>query len=472
MGSTQAKQLLIGWASADITPEKPIQLQGQFHERISKYVRDPLTVTAWAMESVGEDGDAEQAIMLSIDVADVPLVVLDDLRTQVGAELQDFDPGKLFLNATHTHTSLLLVEGIYFRPAPPGVMTPPENRALLVRQATNAAVRAWRGRKPGGVSRALGHAAVGYCRRLVYDDGSAVLYGSSKTPRFREVEGTQDHGVEILFCWDESDQLTGVVANVACPSQVVEANYYISADFWGAARKELRKRFHEDLFVYPMTGAAGDQSPRDLVRHGLHESNMMDETGMEEMGRRIANAVEYAYQTAQSKVHTEVVFRHHEEELDLPMRKATRKEAEDAKKAHDELTSKQIDSASREAMELLRAKSTMERFVQQGEDPRYSMDLHVIRLGDIAIATNPFELFLDYGLRMKARSKAEQTFLVQLAGDIGPNYLPTAKAVAGGGYGAMVIDNKVGPKGGEILVDRTVELINGMWDEKGGRDGR
>ena len=59
---------------------------------------------------------------------------------------------------------------------------------------------------------------------------------------------------------------------------------------------------------------------------------------------------------------------------------------------------------------------------------------------------------------------AEQTFVVQLSGDWGV-YLPTAKAVAGGHYGTMITDNCVGPEGGDILVDRTVELINGMWDD-------
>ena len=219
MGSTPSdeKQLRIGWASADITPDKPIQLQGQFHERISKHVRDPLTVTALALESDGEDGHTEQAIMVSCDVCDVSRAVVEELRSHVGAQLQDFDSSKLFLNTTHTHTSLLLVEDVYFPPAPPGVMKPSENVALLLRQSCDAAVRAWKDRKPAGVSWALGHAAVGFCRRVVYGDGSAAMYGTSDTPRFRGVEGTQDHGIEMLFCWDEGDQLTGVVVNVACP---------------------------------------------------------------------------------------------------------------------------------------------------------------------------------------------------------------------------------------------------------------
>jgi len=42
-------------------------------------------------------------------------------------------------------------------------------------------------------------------------------------------------------------------------------------------------------------------------------------------------------------------------------------------------------------------------------------EFHVIRLGDIAIATNPFELFMDYGVLIKARSKAVFTLLVQLS---------------------------------------------------------
>ena len=461
-----AKQLLIGWASADITPDKPVQLHGQHNERISKYVRDPLTVTALAIENVSEDGDPEQAIMLSVDVPDAPRTVIEELRTLVGAELQDFDTSKLFMNTTHTHTSLLLVEGFYYPPAPPGVATPTENYELLLRQSCDAIVRAWKSRKPGGVSWALGHAVVGFCRRVFYDDGSAVMYGSSDTPRFRGVDGPQDHGVEILFCWDEAEQLTGVLACVACPAQVVEAQYYISADYWAAVRTELRKKFHKDLFVYPVISPAGDQSPRDLVRRGRGEPSMREEAGLEEMGRRIANAVEYAFHTAQSEVHREMVFQHHVEELDLPKRKATRAEMENAQKAYDELAAKHLDPRSYDASFLRRAERTIERFENQGEDPRFLIDLHVIRLGDIAFSTNPFELFVEWGLQIKARSKAAQTFAVELSGDCGPAYLPTARAVAGGGYGAEIVDNIVGPEGGQILVDRTVELINGMWPDE------
>jgi hypothetical protein len=49
----------------------------------------------------------------------------------------------------------------------------------------------------------------------------------------------------------------------------------------------------------------------------------------------------------------------------------------------------------------------------------------------VAIATDDFELFTDFGIRIKARSRALQTFLIQLAGP--GTYVPTERAARGGG---------------------------------------
>jgi len=87
-------------------------------------------------------------------------------------------------------------------------------------------------------------------------------------------------------------------------------------------------------------------------------------------------------------------------------------------------------------------------------------EIHVLRIGDVVICTNEFELYTDYGIRIQARSNALQTFVIQLTGP--GSYLPTEKAVKGGSYSAVVQSNLVGPEGGQILVDRTVELINSL----------
>ena len=123
-----------------------------------------------------------------------------------------------------------------------------------------------------------------------------------------------------------------------------------------------------------------------------------------------------------------------------------------------------FDKNSGEFLALRRTENIIKRYEQQEKNPFRKIEFHVIRLGDVAFATNPYEMFLDYGIRIKARSKALQTFIIQLACTCTwGEYLPTAKAVAGGGYGAEVVSNLVGPEGGQLLVNQTVKLINEMW---------
>jgi len=64
--------------------------------------------------------------------------------------------------------------------------------------------------------------------------------------------------------------------------------------------------------------------------------------------------------------------------------------------------------------------------------------------GNIAIATNPFELFVDYGMMIKAHSKAILTFFVQLSCQHS-GYFPAERAARGGGYSAEKY--LVGPDG-------------------------
>jgi hypothetical protein len=114
---------------------------------------------------------------------------------------------------------------------------------------------------------------------------------------------------------------------------------------------------------------------------------------------------------------------------------------------------------------------TVERFESQktNPDPTYETELHVLRIGDAVVCTNPFELFTEYGIRLKARSPAIQTLVVQLAGH--GWYLPTEAAARGGSYSAVVHGVRVGPEGGQMLVDQTVEAIKALWNEPKNRTG-
>jgi hypothetical protein len=451
-------RISVGWASVDITPDRPVALAGQMHTRISKSVHDPLTATALALET-----PSDQAVMISVDFAGRS-GILEPVRERVKARLRDFDPDKLLLHGTHTHTAPETQEGIYVLPAE-GVMPIAEYREFLIARLADAAVRAWENRKPGGVSWGLGFAEVARNRRAVYADGKTIMYGKTDRVDFSHVEGYEDHAVDLLYFWNEG-KLTGVAINLSCPSQEVEGQYYVSADFWGDVRTELRKRHGPGLFVYPMTGAAGDQSPHLLFRQRAEET-MLRRRGLtrtQEIARRIANAVDDVIEPARRDIRTSLPFHHRVERMRLPLRRITEADYETNQREYERQLKLPETDRTRQFHLYLR-KRVLDNWERQKHDPYYPIETHIIRLGDIAIATNPFELYLDYGVRIEARSKAEQTLVVQLACGAG-GYLPTARAIVGGSYGAGVENGPVGPEGGQALVERTVELINGLWDQR------
>ncbi|MBQ8879597.1 MAG: hypothetical protein IJY69_01995 [Clostridia bacterium] len=79
-------------------------------------------------------------------------------------------------------------------------------------------------------------------------------------------------------------------------------------------------------------------------------------------------------------------------------------------------------------------------------------------------ATNPFELFISFGNRIRATCPAAQTFLLQLCDGTG-GYLPTELAVRGGHYRAYVTSGQTGPDGGDLLVDKTLDILHKMWND-------
>jgi len=467
-----AAELMVGTAVIDITPKEPVAVSGQFHLRIANTVETPLTANVIALESRQDGLSRDVAIMVSCDLLYIPSEVLELVRKAVGERLPDLDTRKLFLNGTHTHTAPVLLLDKYPIPSE-GVIQVKQYRSFLAERVADAIVQAWNSRGAGSVTWGLSHAVVAYNRRAVYTDGSARMYGKTDVAAFRNLEGYEDHDINTLFFWNDSGELAGAVVNVSCPSQEVESRSAVNADFWHPVREHLRERFGERLCVLGWTGASGDQSPHLMYRKEADERmrKLRGLTRLEEIARRIVRSVNDAYEIVKNDRRADVPLIHKVETIHLPMRLVTDAEYVEAKAAVEKAAA-QIEqnpkAAVREYRRMKWYEMTVKRFDRQRTDPKpmYEMELHVLRIGDVAIATNSFELFTDYGIRMKARSKAVQTFIVQLAGP--GTYLPTEKAIRGGHYSAVVHSSLVGAEGGDILVNRTVGIINSLWTKPSG----
>ena len=190
---------------------------------------------------------------------------------------------------------------------------------------------------------------------------------------------------------------------------------------------------------------------------------MFDVSGCERIARRLATEVEYALSDVTEFI-GDTTLEHKTMTVDLPLRRGTPEQYATAKKAIEDfgkaLGNGTINFADNARMHVYAG--TVARFEVQKTRDIVPIEVHVLRLGDIAFATNPFELFLNYGNQIRARSKAAQTFLVQLSCGA-QGYLPTKKAEEGSHYSAYVSSGSVGHAGGDLLVRKTISEINGMF---------
>ena len=494
-----SEKLLIGIAEESITPEDfHISLRGQFYERIAEYVETDISVTAMAVEK-----DGEQFTLLSCDLTSIGDNLIARVRKNL-AGLAGFDPMKLAISATHTHTSHMYSYGKRYKSTSnvevmaryangkkyvplTGDRKPSLNNdealEFLVEKCSKAVKDAWENRHEAHMKFGFGRASVGHNRRVCYDDGSAKMWGDTNLANFKEMEAGEDSGIEMGFIENKEGKLEGVIANVSCPSQILEQRSFISSDYWGKVRVILREKYGEDLKVLCLCAAAGDLCPRDLVRWVNPETpindpnvkrpnyiertadpSMFDIKGTWIAGRRIAREIIDAYEESAVADPCDVL-RHEVVHLDLPFRRVTIKEYEAADKALKEFFATCPDTFNYEDNARMHVYAgTIARYEDQQTRDVFPIEFHVVRLGNVAFATNPFELFLNYGNQIRARSLARQTFLVQLCCGA-DGYLPTAKAESGSHYSAYVTSGQVGHEGGDLLVRKTVATINKFFRE-------
>ena len=493
-------KIKIGWSEVSIVPEgRRVDLVGQFYERISGEVETPIAVSALAMEC-GDD----QMVFVGCDLVSTSNKLLKSVREYLPEDC-GFDKSKLIISAIHTHTSLgyfgrsdsfsnplqnlnaYKPDHVKYVPMvhddSEDIMRGEEAKTFLVERIAKAAMEAWANRAEGAYACGFGRAAVGMCRRVCYDDGSAKMWGNSHHANFTELESGNDSGIELMFTYDTDKKLTGVIANVACPAQVLEHQSFISSDYMGKVREMIREKYGKDVHFLGLVSPAGDMCPRDLIRWvdspvckndpNIHrdevierraDPSMFEVKGCDKVAKRVATEIFWALEDVNEYV-TETTLEHKNLTVEMPLRKVTIEEYLAAEKVVKEFFEKLEGDINHEDNARMQIYSgIIARYKLQQTMDLYPVEIHVLRIGDVALATNPYELFLNYGNQIRARSLAKQTFLVQLCcGAYG--YLPTEKAEQGSHYSAFVGSGTAGHAGGELLVRKTVQEINKMFTE-------
>lgn len=487
-----------GWAETDITPKQKISLEGEFFERVTDEVETPITVTALAIEA-----GAEQIIICSCDLVCVTEELVESVRERINTN--DINKSKIILTSVHIHNSYTyrrkstlknefsqsldimkkyMPEDCEYVPQVKSndCMNPDDAFEYLAEAISKTIEVAWENRSIGGYASGFGRAAIGLNRRVCYSDGTAKMWGDVDTATFTTLEAGNDSGIELLFVYDENKKMTGIVANIACPAQVMEQRSVISSDYWGKVKILLREKYGQDLMLLPICSAAGDLCPRDMVRwvepetpikdpnvirnapkYRKADPSMFDVKGTWKIGRRIFNEIEMAIEEI-DEIKQSAEFKHSTKNLSLPLRRVTDAEKTVAENSIREFFKGRNVLNYMDSAELYVHTGTFQRYEVQEYCSTVEVEIHAVRLGEIVFVTNPFELFLDYGNQIRARSAAAQTFIAQLSnGELG--YLPTEKAQKGGHYSAYVSSGYVGYDGGALLVSATLDMINDLFEK-------
>ncbi len=478
-------RLRIGWAHRDITPRRPVALRGQFNLRVATRVQDPLMLTALVLDS-----GPGQAVFVSADLCSLEAGIVARCRQRLAERLPGLNPACLVMAGTHTHTAPFTGEGgglqdehDYLGPLReryPDYLTASEYGDMLVQSLVEAVVEAWQSRVPGSIGFGYGHAVVGENRRTRYLDDRAVMYGSTAAADFSHIEGHVDHSVNLLCTYDVCDRLTGIIVNLACPAQASEGGQdFVSADFWHDVREELGRRHPGGLFVLPQCSAAGDQSPHRLLgkpaedrmlrlKNGTANERPLNGALRRELARRIGEAVDDAEPAIRRDRRDTVPLACRGLQLDLPHWDITAAEYATVQAQMAEAQGQLADLAVSDPLDNTRTalRSRLgwcSAVAARYERPPQSVpaSVHVVRVSEVSFVTAPFEYYLDFGDRIKGRSPALQTFVVQLAG--GGPYLATPRAAAGLSYGAVPASCLVAPAGGQVLVNAALAALGELF---------
>lgn len=481
----------IGWAQRSITPDRPVWMIGQMYQRFSRYVHDPITATALALDN----GD-QQAIFVSMDMEGVPGQAMEPLKEAL-KDHPEIRFESISFNVTHSHNSsnfdtdtlrsyneyLFSTDILPAIHKPEDILEREEATRFLVDRLCELIVSAWENRAPGGISFAHDYAVVAFNRRPQFgkvDDCESIMYGDCSREDFLGMEGGVDPSVELMYTFDAKGDITGVVCNVACPSQVYELHCFLTADYWAPTRSAIREKLGKNVYVLPLCGAAGDLAPVDLVEISKYNHQALLDWGgqtkevfrdfdmtqlCQNIGDRISEAVARGYRTAKNYIDTAPVFIHETFTMDLPIRQVSEEDYREAMEQVEAIRrrfSKENPMTMRDIVKAFEPQGVVMRYELQNKTKVFSFTCHVLRLGDAAVATNPFELYHEYALRIKARAAARQVFIVQLSNGAG-GYLPTERAIRGGSYSSKPASTTCGPDSGEALVRKTLETMDALW---------
>ena len=430
----------IGAATRVINPPVGAYVQGAGVARRATEIRDNLEANGLYLS----DGKT-QILLVSCDLAGLNSAHVATIREAM-EEATGIPRRNILIACTHTHGGPSLLKTNYLMPVDHAYLE--QLQTWLVEISKEAIESA----RPGKIGWGKGTARIGFNRRLCWADGTHTMHGDASREDFAGLEGPDDPQHLAIFAADTSGKLVAVLHhNTTHPTIFYAAGIY-SADFPGEARKILRNQLGHVPVLY-LNGAQGDIAIDDM----LNRRGESREEKLQRIARMTADETLRLYKNV--TYHDHPALAHTHEDLKVKVRLPDPDRLVEARKVLA-----RIDAGENiRGMQMIMAFGAVHLQETFGETPVDTLPVHAVRIGDVALITQPCELYCQFGLDIKRRSPAPITAVVGLADGFG-GYCPTIYGILGGGYsGAPLNWARLEPYAGYLIVESAGRMLNRLW---------
>ncbi len=408
-------------------------MAGDLDPRRNRGTGDPLL----AKTLYASDGRGAVAIA-GLDLIGIPREAADAAIGEA-ARQTGLAPEAILISCSHTHsgpyTTHLLqrndtIDADY-------VASLPGSIAASIKQAAEAA-------RPATMhlGRSLVHHGLHHRRVIVKHDGKAIntwmrglLDDLNATPQVLGCAGPIDPELWVARFDDSTGRVLGMLVNFSLHVNSRFGDTW-SADYPGVIAEHMRAEFGAQAVSVFTPGACANVNPTLNGERWREGAELIAQQAVDAARRAVAVEDPVAVNAARREVTTG--RRSPDEQRDDAIERLNW----DGRGGR-----KDVFGPAAERVALLPEK--------------LKIPVNAARIGPLGIASNPGELFVEWGLEIKRRSPFPHTIVTELTNDaIG--YLPDRKAFSGEGYETLVGPNRVSLEGIEQLVDGAVELLTDL----------
>ena len=423
----------------EITPPIGSDIPGYYMHRYTTGVKDKL----YAKAAVFEGDNGKIAAILVLDAVDI----LTPFQKAVAARVTEFTgipAEKLAIIANHTHYGIPQGDVISDRDA--------EFCSVLERLAADCVILAWQRLENCTLSYGIGkEETVAFNRDFVMKDGAVATNVRNKEEIVRPYDGI-DPDLPVLVAKNEAGKVMGTLFTYALHQDTTGGVEY-SGDYASEISYALKEKFGYQMVSIYLPGCCGDINHLDPIGG--------TKRGHREIGRTLAGEISRVVKEETEAVTENTVFTAYRS-VPMVRRRATKEQIEKAKWILEDTANRttKYDMTGQNA-------SLMLKYEEAFKDAPKTVDVpvQVFRIGEVWMLIFPFEVYHQFGLRMKAACPGGKWLMSELA-NITPGYVPVPELFGTDAYPAQLCHGSfLMPEAGDQLVEAIVGLIDKLKEK-------